>query len=166
MRGEAGPAFAGALGYVAFALVSPLNLGGGAFGISLWLVPLIAVHLWPRDAHVGLSGVLLLGLGLLGDMYVGLSAGTTALAALLWFALTRPDRREGEVGENRLWLTFGIGIALVVAATILLSGPKAPAVLTSVVMDGLVAVLAFPVGYRILRFARLLSRDPGEESFP
>ena len=166
MRGEPGLALVGALGYLAFALVSPLNLGGGAFGISLWMLPLIAVHLWPRGANILMSGLLLLGLGLVGDLYVGLSAGTTPLATLLWFSLTRPDRREDEVSEGRLWLTFGIGMALVVAATILLSGPKAPTVLTSTVMDGLVAVLAFPVGYRILRFARLMWRDPGEDTFP
>lgn len=168
---EPGAAFAGVLGYLGFVLLAPVNLGGGAFGISFWLLPLIAVHLWPRGAPVGLSAGLLLLAGLLADMWIGLPLGTSPLIALVWWAMTRPDTRDEDAGETAMWVSFAVGVAAVVGVTVLVGGQSgglgAPDVLSSTVMDGTLAVLAFPLGFRILRAARLAARDRGQgDAFP
>ena len=160
-------AFAGALGMAAFALLAPVNLGGGAFGISFWLLPLIAVHLWPRGAPVGLSAALVLFIGGLADMWAGLPLGTYPLIGTVWWTLTRPDTRDEDATETTMWIAFAVGVAVVVGATVLVGGRGAADVLSSTVMDGILAVLAFPLGFRALRAARLAVRDRGQgDAFP
>ena len=160
-------AVVGVLGYFAFALFAPVNLGGGAFGISFWMLPLIAIHLWPRGAPVGLSAGLILVAGLLIDLWTGLPAGTSPLIALVWWAMTRPDNRDEDAVESTMWITFAVGIGIVVFATVLVAGRGGADVVSSTVMDGLLAVLAFPLGFRILRSARLAARDRGQgDAFP
>ena len=142
-------AFAGALAFFLLGLFAPLGLNLGGVNIALWMLPLVAVHLWPRDAQVGLSCLLLLALATILDMALGLRLGTYPILALTWFALTRPDLREDELRELTTWLLFALGTALVLGLIALVN--RSAQTLLDLAPDAAVAVLAFPLVLRALR---------------
>jgi len=142
-------ALLGALGLVVLGILAPLGLNLGGVGLALWLLPLIAVHLWPRDANVGLSCLLILVLGTALDMALGLRLGTYPLLALTWYWLIRPDLRTDPFHELGSWLLFALGIALVLA---LIAGVnRSLATLVDLLPDALVAIPVFPLVLRAYR---------------
>ena len=142
-------AFVGAFVFLLLGVVAPLGINLGGVNIGLWMLPLVAVHLWPRDAQVGLSSLFLLALGTALDMALGLRLGTYPILALTWFALTRPDLREDELRELTTWLLFGLGIALTLGLIAVVNRSIQTAL--DLAPDAAVAVLAFPLVLRALR---------------
>lgn len=157
-------ALVGALGYVLLQLVAPISVSAGMLTLSAWLVPLAAVLLWPRQAGTVLSVLLLLLIGTGVDFATGLQLGTSALAALVVFALSRPDRAEGERSGWAQWLRFAALALAAVGALMLVSGGwRKPAPL---LLDALVAILAFPVAFLFLRLLRGVGGEDRREVFP
>ena len=153
----------GALGYVLLQCFAPIAVGVGQVTLSLWLVPLAAIHLWPRQSTIGPNVVLILIIGFLVDLATGLRLGTSPLIALVYFFVLRPDQRDRNLRAVQLWLSFIIGILITVITLIV--------VLQSwdewlpLAIDGLVAIFLFPLVYRLLRILRTIGRDR-EELFP
>ena len=156
-------ALVGALGYLGLQLLSPISVGLGQVVFSLWLVPLVAIHLWPRYASVGASVLLILIIGFAADLAGGLRLGTHPLLALGLFALIRPDVRPEDAGELRMWFTFAVTLTALIATAALFTGEwRQP---LGLLLDVLVAVALFPLLFRLLRLARGRSADD-REAFP
>ena len=162
-----GAAFLGALGYLCLQLLAPLAVGFGNVTLGFWLLPLAAIFLWPRDSSIGWTITLIFLVGFAADLATGLRLGTSPLIALVWFALIRPDLRDGEFGELRLWGGFTIAIvatSLVLALVTGLFMGQGRGVFLPLLLDGLVAITMFPLVFRLLRLTRTVGRE--REAFP
>gem|GEM_PF-2580964 len=153
----------GALGYIVLQCFAPLSIGVSNITFSLWLIPLAAIHLWPRESMIGWNVVLLLLFGFVVDLATGLRLGTSPLMALIYFAVLRPDLRDRNLRAMRLWGSFAIGVIITLLALV--------AVLRSwdeiipLAIDGAVAIILFPIAYRLLRLMRSFGSDQ-EALFP
>ena len=152
MRGEPTLGFAllGALGFVLLGLLAPLGMTIGGVAVSLWMLPLIAVHLWPTDAHMGWSVAFLLGLGVVADHALGFRLGTVSLASLAWLVVARPDLRDSEeMSELSLFALFALGLL----AVVVVAGGLARSLDTvrGLWPDALAALVVFPLALRLLR---------------
>ena len=165
MNGEATltAALWGALGYLLLQCVAPLAVGIGGVTLSLWLFPLAAIHLWPRQSLIGLNVVLLLLIGFAVDLATGLRLGTSPLIALIYFAVLRPDQRDRNIRALRLWFSFLIGITLTVIT--LAAVTRSWSDFLGLAIDGAVAVALFPLAYWLLQFIRTVGRER-EALFP
>ena len=156
-------ALIGAIGYLVLQLLAPIGVGLGNLTLSLWLVPLLAIHLWPRYASTGWSVLLILAVAFAADLAGGLRLGTSALLALLLFGAIRPDLRPDDIGELRMWLTFSVAILALVSLVALATGEwRSP---LGLLIDALVAIALFPLVFRLLRLLRGRGGD-SREVFP
>ena len=143
-------ALAGWVALLLLGLLAPLSLGVGGASVSFWLVPLIAVHLWPRAARMDASAALVFATGVALDYALGLRLGTMGLVLLGWMLVARPDLREDEaMGELRLMASFVAGLLVVTVAMALLW--RDGGVLAALWPDALAAAILFPLVLRLLR---------------
>jgi len=84
--------------------VTNLNIFGVTF--SFLFMPLIAIYLWPKEADLFVTYVLLFVSGLLLDTLSGGAIGLWAIIFLLGFLSTRPDQRGPELSLAEWWLNF------------------------------------------------------------
>ncbi len=146
------------------ALLSMISIRLGPIEAAMTCMPLIAIFLWPREASFSLSAVMIFALGLGIDILSGGPPGLWALIYMSLYGILRPDLRVGDHNWRQMWLRFSgwvitaILIAVVLGA-VAIDGATA---YWPLLMQGVAALLVFPVVYAARQGLRSLVMDPDD----
>lgn len=142
-----------------------VNLPGGS--VSLLLLPLLIVSLWPRGVNSIVSIVTFFLMGMLVDWGTNGAVGQWAMIYLAIFTVLRPDRREQSVnflGAIGLWgLGLMIGIVMLIVTGWLAYGAL-PNFISLMKQAMLVSVL-MPLVVAIRSVTRYLLTDPHDRGY-
>jgi len=144
-----------------WSVLSLINMSIFGKNVSLMILPLMSIFLWPRLANPlwSIMGIFLIGIML--DLMTGSILGVRSFLFLSFFAMFRPDQRDTTYGFSSLWLNFSLAIAvlafiLVLIGFFLLDRKVSLEVLLSLCFT---AVLFFPVVYVVVLQLSKLSSD-------
>ena len=133
--------------------IGGLNLNIFGYSISLHLVPLIGICLWPRRANPVYSIIAIFILGLLLDLLTTETLGGRTLIYLVVFSIFRPDKR---IKEHVFWPALAQWLVSVLLVLFLIyffgwmSRGTRPEVLL-LIYQAMLATAFFPVVY-IVRY--------------
>ncbi len=102
-------------------LLSVTNVNLFGYTLSFLFMPLIAVYLWPKEADLFLTYLLIFISGILLDILSGGAIGLWAIIFLLGFMTTRPDQRGPELSLAEWWLNFTMWMLVMVSVFFVLS---------------------------------------------
>jgi len=148
-----------------FLSVLHVNLPGGS--VSLLLLPLLIVSLWPRGVNPVVTIVTFFVMGMFMDWGTNGALGQWAIIYLSVFIGLRPDRRDGRVsflGAIGLW---GVGLAIG-ALMIVITGWLVYATLpnfTVLFRQALLISIMMPLAVFIRNIVRLLLTDPQDRDY-
>ena len=150
---------------ILFALI---DIRAASFSISGLWIPLIGVYIWPKSAETSSSTVLVFLAGLILDVVSDSPTGLWALVFVLSFLILRPNKRAHTVSRQALWLGFVIWTVIVSLWFVGIGAIFDGYVLhwQSMVMQIVIAGLAFPFVRGIARYARRIASDPADRVDP
>ncbi len=130
---------------------------------GLW-IPLIGVYVWPKSAETSSSTVLVFLAGLILDALSDSPTGMWALIFVLTFLIIRPNKRGLNVSRQLLWSGFVSWSAIVAIGFLALGAMSDNQTLNwrPMIIQLVVAGLAFPIVFAVAQFARRIATDPAD----
>jgi len=142
-----------------------INLPGGS--VSLLLLPLLIVSLWPRVVNSIISIAAFFIMGILVDWGTNGALGQWAMIYLAVYAVLRPDRREqsvsfiGAVGLWLLGLLVGTVMLIVTGWIVYAALPNFVGLLKQVVLVSLL----MPIVVAVRSVTRFILTDPHDRGY-
>jgi len=148
-----------------FVSVLHVNLPGGS--VSLLLLPMLIVSLWPRGVNAIVTIITFFLMGIFMDWGTHGALGQWALVYLAIFSVLRPDRRDGPVrfiNAIVLWLLgllIGTGALIVTGWMVYAALPS----FTVLLRQALLVSALMPFVIVIRNISRFLLTDPNDRDY-
>ena len=148
-------------------LLATLHVNIFSHSIALTFLPVIGVCLWPRFSNPVVSILLLLLYGLLLDFLTFEPLGMRSLIYLVIFTVFRPDLR---LKDFRFKMAFAYWMGAIILSLVLSYflgwlGRSVQPAWSTLLFQGLLATLFFPLIYGIRYIFKTLMQDVGQRGF-